>query len=42
MTITPFITRYRIKEFIQFVRNSLMIVSQHNPDQLKVKNSITS
>ena len=37
MTITPFITRYRIKEFIQFVRNSLMIVGQHNPDQLKVK-----
>lgn len=36
--ITPAqLTRYRIKEFIQFIRNSLLIVSQHNPEQLKVK-----
>ena len=38
LMITPAqLTRYRIKEFIQFIRNSLLIVSQHNPDQLKVK-----
>ncbi|MGB3779081.1 MAG: DUF6261 family protein [Tunicatimonas sp.] len=36
--ITPAqLTRYRIKEFIQFIRNSLLIVSQHNPEQLQVK-----
>jgi hypothetical protein len=31
------LARYRIKEFIQFVRNSLLIVSQHSPEQLQVK-----
>ncbi|MGB3849417.1 MAG: DUF6261 family protein [Tunicatimonas sp.] len=31
------LTRYRIKEFIQFVRNSLLIVSEHSPEQLQVK-----
>ncbi len=28
---------YRIKEFIQFMRNALLIVRQHGPDQLRVK-----
>ena len=29
--------RYRIKEFIQFIRNSLMIIDQHGSDKLKIK-----
>ena len=37
MITTALLNRYRIKEFIQFIRNSLMIVDQHNPDQLRVK-----
>ena len=37
MTTTPLFSRYRIKEFIQFVRNALMIVGQHNPDRLQIK-----
>ncbi|MEM9832320.1 MAG: DUF6261 family protein [Bacteroidota bacterium] len=28
---------YRLNEFIQFVRNTLLITSQHNPTQLKIK-----
>ncbi|WKN41042.1 DUF6261 family protein [Tunicatimonas pelagia] len=31
------LSKYRIKEFIQFVRNSLIIVNQHNADKLQVK-----
>ncbi len=37
MITTAYLFRYRIKEFIQFMRNALMIVSQHGPDQLRVK-----
>ena len=42
MITTALLTRYRIKEFIQFVSNSLMIVGQHNPDQLHVKKQYTT
>ncbi len=37
MTTTPHLSRYRIKELIQFIRNALMIVSQHGLDSLRVK-----
>lgn len=37
MITTAYLFRYRIKEFIQFMRNSLMIVSQHHSDKLRVK-----
>lgn len=29
--------RYRLQEFIQFISNTLMIVKQHGPDKMKVK-----
>ena len=37
MITTAYLFRYRIKEFIQFMRNALLIVRQHGPDQLRVK-----
>ena len=37
MISTAYLFRYRIKEFIQFMRNTLMIVGQHGPDPLRVK-----
>ncbi len=37
MITTAYLFRYRIKEFIQFMRNALLIVSQHGPDQLRIK-----
>ena len=42
MITTALLTRYRIKEFIQFVYNSVIIVSQHNPNQLSVKKQYTA
>ena len=37
MVTSALLTNYRIKEFIQFIRNTLMIVSQHGADKLKIK-----
>ena len=37
MFVTASIPFYRIKEFTQFIRNTLIIVNQHGPEQLKVK-----
>ena len=37
MFTTAYLFRYRIKEFIQFMRNALIIVRQHGPEQLRVK-----
>jgi hypothetical protein len=37
MITTAQLFNYRIKEFLQFVHNALMIVSQHSPDKLRVK-----
>ena len=37
MITTAYLFRYRIKEFTQFIRNTLMIVGQHGPEQLQVK-----
>ncbi|MGB3587014.1 MAG: DUF6261 family protein [Tunicatimonas sp.] len=37
MFVAASIFNYRIKEFTQFIRNTLMIVNQHNPTELKVK-----
>lgn len=37
MIATANIFNYRIKEFLQFMRNALMIASQHGPDKLQVK-----
>ena len=37
MITTAYLFRYRIKEFIQFMRNTLMIVGQHSPDKLQIK-----
>ena len=37
MITVAYLFRYRIKEFIQFIRNTLLIVNQHSPDQLRVK-----
>lgn len=37
MFVTASIPQYRIKEFTQFIRNTLLIVNQHNPAELKVK-----
>lgn len=37
MITTAQLFNYRIKEFLQFVHNALMIVNQHSPDKLRVK-----
>lgn len=37
MFVAALVFNYRIKEFTQFIRNTLMIVNQHNPTELKVK-----
>ena len=37
MITTAYLFRYRIKEFVQFIRNTLMIVGQHSPDKLQIK-----
>lgn len=37
MITTAYLFRYRIKEFIQFMRNALMITNQHGPSPLRVK-----
>ncbi len=37
MFTTAAISFYRTKEFTQFIRNTLIIVNQHNPTELKVK-----
>lgn len=36
MIVQAILTGYRVKEFIQFVGNALIIVDQHNPDTLKI------
>ncbi len=37
MITTANLFNYRIKEFLQFMRNALMIVNQHGPDKLQIK-----
>nr|WKN40252.1 DUF6261 family protein [Tunicatimonas sp. TK19036] len=37
MLISAHVFNYRTKEFMQFIRNTLMIVSQHGPEALQVK-----
>ena len=37
MVTSASLTNFRIKEFIQFIRNTQMIVSQHGADKLKIK-----
>ena len=37
MITTAHLFNYRIKEFLQFMHNALMIVRQHDPDKLRVK-----
>ena len=37
MIKTALFSRYRIKEFIQFINNTLLIVKKHGPDKLRVK-----
>ena len=37
MINSALLSKYRIKEFIQFISNILLIVKQHGPDKLKVK-----
>ncbi len=37
MIASATLSKYRIKEFTQFIRNSLIIVSQHGSDKLQVK-----
>lgn len=36
MIVQAILTGYRVKEFIQFVGNALIIVARHNPDTLKI------
>lgn len=37
MITSATIGRYRIKEFIQFIQNSLIIINQHSPNKLRIK-----
>lgn len=37
MIKTALVNRYRLQEFIQFISNTLMIVKQHGPEKMKIK-----